>query len=55
MYVEQLYNYGSAVKKIMYTTNAIETVNSSFIKVTKKGTYSELVNGIKSTNDRRLF
>ena len=26
-HVEQLYNYGSAVRKIMYTTNAIESVN----------------------------
>ena len=33
------YNYGSAVRKIMYTTNAIESVNSSFGKVTKKGAF----------------
>ena len=39
VHVEQLYNYGSAVRKIMYTTNAIESVNSSFRKVTKKGTF----------------
>ena len=38
-HVEQLYNYGSAVRKIMYTTNAIESVNSSFRKVTKKGAF----------------
>ena len=38
-YVEQLFNYGSAVRKIMYTTNAIESVNSSFRKVTKKGSF----------------
>ena len=37
-HVEQLYNYGSAVRKIMYTTNAIESV-SSFRKVTKKGAF----------------
>lgn len=37
--VEQLFNYGSAVRKVMYTTNAIESVNSSFRKVTKKGTF----------------
>ncbi len=36
-YVEQLFNYGSAVRKVLYTTNAIEAVNSSFRKVTKKG------------------
>ena len=29
-HVEQLFNYGSAVRKIMYTTNSIESVNSSF-------------------------
>jgi len=39
MHVEQLYNYGSAVRKIMYTTNAIESINSSFRKVTKKGAF----------------
>lgn len=39
MYVEQLFNYGSAVRKVMYTTNAIEAVNSSFRKVTKKGSF----------------
>ena len=32
-------NYGSAVRKVMYTTNAIESVNSSFRKVTKKGSF----------------
>ena len=36
-HVEQLFNYGSAVRKVMYTTNAIESVNSSFLKGTKKG------------------
>jgi len=30
----------SAVRKIMYTTNAIEAVNSSFRKVTKRGAFS---------------
>lgn len=38
-HVEQLFDYGSAVRKIMYTTNAIEAVNSSFRKVTKKGSF----------------
>ena len=38
-FVEQLYDYGSAIRKIMYTTNAIESINSSFRKVTKKGTF----------------
>jgi len=38
-HIEQLFNYGSAVRKIMYTTNAIESVNSSFRKVTKKGSF----------------
>lgn len=38
-HVEQLFNYGSAVRKVMYTTNAIKSVNSSFRKVTKKGSF----------------
>ena len=38
--VAQLFNYGSAVRKVMYTTNAIESVNSSFRKVTKKGAFT---------------
>lgn len=38
-HVEQLYSYGSAVRKVMYTTNAIESVNSSLRKVTKKGSF----------------
>ena len=38
-HVVQLFNYGSAVRKIMYTTNAIESVNASLRKVTKKGIF----------------
>lgn len=38
-HVEQLFDYGSAVRKVMYTTNAVESVNSSFRKVTKKGSF----------------
>lgn len=38
-HVEQLYNYTEAIRKVMYTTNAIESVNSSFRKVTHKGTF----------------
>lgn len=38
-HVERLFNYGSAVRKVMYTTNSIEAVNSSFRKVTKKGSF----------------
>lgn len=38
-HVEQLFDYGSSVRKIMYTTNAVESVNSSFRKVTKKGAF----------------
>ena len=34
-----MFSYGSAVRKVMYTTNAIESVNSSFRKVTKKGSF----------------
>ena len=38
-HVEHLFHYGSAVRKAMYTTNAIESVNASFRKVTKKGSF----------------
>lgn len=38
-HVEQLFHYGSAVRKVMYTTNAIESINSSFRKVTRKGSF----------------
>ena len=38
-HVEQLFDYGAAVRKVMYTTNAIEAINSSFRKVTKKGAF----------------
>ncbi|WP_405103929.1 IS256 family transposase [Oceanobacillus sp. FSL H7-0719] len=38
-HVEQLYDYGSAIRKIMYTTNAVESIHSSFRKVTKKGAF----------------
>lgn len=38
-HVEQLFDYPSAIRKIMYTTNANESVNSSFRKVTKKGAF----------------
>lgn len=38
-HVEQLYDYGSAVRSMMYTTNVIESVNSSFRKVTKRGSF----------------
>ena len=38
-HVTQLFQYGSAVRKILYTTNAVESVNSSFRKVTKKGAF----------------
>ena len=38
-HVEQLFNYPSDIRKIMYTTNVIESVNSSFRKVTKKGAF----------------
>lgn len=38
-HVEQLYDYTSPIRQIMYTTNAIESVNSSFRKVTRKGVF----------------
>ncbi len=38
-YIEQLFDYGTAVRRTMYTTNAIEAIHSSFRKVTKKGSF----------------
>lgn len=38
-HVAQLFEYGSAVRKVVYTTNAVESVNSSFRKVTKKSAF----------------
>lgn len=38
-HVEQLFNYGSAVRKVMYTTNVVESVDSIFRKVTKKDAF----------------
>lgn len=40
-YVEQLFDYGSAIRKIMYTTKAVESVYASFRKVTKKGAFPQ--------------
>lgn len=38
-HVEQLFDYGSAIRRVMYTTNAVESIHSSFRKVTKKGAF----------------
>lgn len=38
-HVEQLYDYTTPIRKVMYTTNAIESVNASFRKVTRKGVF----------------
>ena len=38
-HVEQLFDYPSDIRRVMYTTNAIESVNSSFRKVIKKGAF----------------
>lgn len=38
-HVEQLFDYGSNIRKIMYTTNAIESIHSSYRKVIRKGAF----------------
>ncbi len=38
-HVEQLFDVGSAVRRVMYTTNALESVNSSLRIVTRKGAF----------------
>lgn len=45
--MEQLYDHGSAVRKVMYTSNAIESINSSFRKVTKSGAFPSVATVIK--------
>ena len=34
-----MFKFSAEVRKVMYTTNAIESVNSSFRKVIKKGAF----------------
>ena len=34
-----MFDYGSAIRKVMYATNAVESVHSSFRKVTKQGAF----------------
>ncbi len=38
-HVEQLFDQGSAVRRVMYTTNALESVHASFRLVTRKGAF----------------
>lgn len=38
-HVSQLYDYPLCIRKVIYTTNAIESVNSSLRKVVKKGCF----------------
>ncbi len=39
LHVEQLFDLGSAVRRVMYTTNALESINSSLRLVTRKGAF----------------
>lgn len=38
-HIEQLFDYGGEVRRVMYTTNAVESIHSSFRRVTKKGAF----------------
>lgn len=38
-HVEQLFDYPQDIRRVMYTTNLIESVNSSLRKVTKQGSF----------------
>lgn len=40
-HVWQLFGYGSAVRRVMYTTNALESVNASFRKVVRRGCFPD--------------
>lgn len=37
--VWQLFSFGSEVRRVMYTTNALESVNASFRKVVRRGSF----------------
>lgn len=37
----RLFEYGSAVRRVMYTTNALESVNASFRKVVRRGCFPD--------------
>lgn len=39
-HVEQLFDFGSAIRKVMYTTNAIESIHASFSKSNQKRRFS---------------
>ena len=49
-HVEQLFDYGSSVRKVMCTTNAVESINSNFNKYTKKKTITKKMNYSTFTN-----
>ncbi len=42
IHIVQLFSFPSDIRRIMYTTNAIESVNSSLRKVTKKGMFENM-------------
>lgn len=39
--VEQLFSYGPDVRRVMYTTNAVESVNASLRKVVRRGCFPD--------------
>lgn len=39
--VEQLFSYGPDVRRVMYTTNAVESVNASFRKAVRRGCFPD--------------
>lgn len=39
--VEQLFSYGPDVRRVMYTTNCVESVNASFRKVVRRGCFPD--------------
>ena len=38
---ERLFSYGPDVRRVMYTTNAVESVNASFRKVVRRGCFPD--------------
>ena len=39
--VERLFSYGPDVRRVMYTTDAVESVNASFRKVVRRGCFPD--------------
>ena len=53
--VERLFSYGPDVRRVMYTTNAVESVNASFRKVVRRGCFPGVTVNIVCATFANLF